>query len=251
MKNKKCLLLISIYITFTLFSGSSISAVGRGEPNSDQREGFCTASFFQCKALAESSCNAEVGTGNPIGLSDCIGSRTNTCDLRFGVESSSCMTDPKLASGFDKSFVPRSGFVAAPPVNNGSSRTPAKPAAPMNNLLVAPLVVPKKKTNSRQTISQPQMKTMSAPTIQPKQRVKSPTNRKVVTPSSSTVPENKRTIKQAVPVTSEDVKKKSNQPVIRKMNNRKTITAPPASSNFDEADAIFGKRSEVKNTLSR
>jgi len=280
-KDKKILSDKSIVICGLIFSVVSISnvyAATNDGPTKKEKEDACFESMLECEIQCDS-----LGSDDPLNGNGLDNLLKNACLSSKGCSASynSCINSIKVVGGgFVKptlggqdayinpvvkgnkdlnknTFVPNSGFVAPSPTNNGSSRTPAKPAAPMNKSLVAPLVVPTKKTNTIPTISQPQIRTMSAPTIQPKQRVESPAKRKVVMPSSSTVPKNKITVKPAVPATSKDVKKKSNQPAIRKMNSAPAINggkskvAPATKNNFDEADAIFSKRTNVPNTQSR
>jgi hypothetical protein len=167
-------------------------------------------------------------------------------------------SNPDNNHGFVKQEIKSSPNLLAPP--SSTPRKPSKQDKVITKPLVVPLVAPVKKTNTRPTAAQPKMRTMSAPTMQPKQpvtkqRVEKSVKRKVATPASTN--KNKKLIRQAAPTTSKGVEPKSNQPVMRKMNSAPAVNGskskamPTSKNNFDEADAIFGKRTGVSNTQAR
>jgi len=241
-KNKKifsykAMLIFSLIVS--VVSISNVNAAGKkGPANTGQRDRWCFAKMTDCIDDIEVAC----GDGNDISTRLCESSETTACEGAFG-DSSTCK----------KTLVPQTGFIAPPPTNNGPIRTQIKPVAPVSR----PLVAPTKKTHTMPVVTQPKTRTMSAPTIQPvtKQRVEKPMKRKVATPASTN--KNKKLIRQVAPATSKGVTPKLNQPVMRKMNSAPAVNGskskpmPTSKNNFDEADAIFGKRTGVLNTQAR
>ena len=268
-----CSLIVSVV------SISNANAAGKCYPNSMQRKLWCEDKMKSCIDDIGGACFGL----ESVALRLCESSETTACDSIYGAGSAStCNSRPKITGGFGQStlgaqdayiapsanegnrnpnkntFVPNSGLIAPP--SNGSTRAPAKPAAPMNKPLVAPLVVPTKKPRTMPTATQPKMRTISTPTIQPKQpvtkqRVEKSVQRKVATPASTN--KNKKLIRHVAPTTAKGVTPKLNQPVMRKIdsapavNGSKSKPKPTSKNNFDEADAIFGKRTGVSNTQAR
>lgn len=163
-KNRRSFNSIMIFsLIVCVVSISNTNAAIKGPPDSADRKTWCGNKMSQCIYDIALAC----GYGKDVQTRLCESSETTVCESAYG-ESSNCNTRPKIVDGSNKptlevqdayvnpvvkgnkdlnknTFVPNSGFVAPSPTNNGSSRTPEKPAAPMNKSLVAPLVVPTKK----------------------------------------------------------------------------------------------------------
>jgi hypothetical protein len=257
-QNKKSFSFNSIVICSLIISVVSISsanAAGKGPPNSQGRIAWCLSKMTDCIDDIADACQGYIE--GSINGRLCESSETTTCDNAYG-GASDCETRAKVSDGFNQPaldvpdayiapdnsggndfrtnpLAPNSGFVIAPPINNKG-----KPGLPTK--LNAPLVVPVKK--AMPTIPKPKIKIMRTPAAQLKQRVEAPVKSRVE------IPIKHKAI--AAPTKMKEIKNKVKQPNIRDLKqapmNKSEIVKPGASmQNFDEADAIFSKRTGVKN----